>query len=305
MSVCRVRMSPEGPEFSRFAFGLWRLSDGDPEVASPQNVLKLIHACLDLGITTFDGADVYGSFTNEARFGAALALEPGLREKIQIVSKCACQPSFLDGVYVNHYNASREHILASVEKTLRDLGTTYIDLLLIHRPDPLMNAHEVAETMQQLRSEHKVRHFGVSNFSVHQFELLQSALPFPLVTNQIEISPVHVEALFDGTLDQMQRLRRAPMAWSVLGGGALFNPKTPAQERVVAALHKVAAELGPSVSIDQVAYAWVLKHPSNIVVVLGTYKIERLRNAAAAEHLQLTRQQWYYILEAAQGRSVP
>ncbi|MFS9520834.1 aldo/keto reductase, partial [Klebsiella pneumoniae] len=175
-------------------------------------------------------------------------------------------------------------------------------LLLIHRPDPLMDADEVADAFKHLHQSGKVRHFGVSNFTPAQFALLQSRLPFTLATNQVEISPVHQPLLLDGTLDQLQQLRVRPMAWSCLGGGRLFNDDYFQQLRDELAV--VAEELNAG-SIEQVVYAWVLRLPSQPLPIIGSGKIERVRAAVEAETLKMTRQQWFRIRKAALGYDVP
>ena len=178
--------------------------------------------------------------------------------------------------------------MLSAEQSLRNLATDHLDLLLIHRPDPLMDADEVAEAFLALHHSGKVRHFGVSNFTPAQFTLLQSRLPFTLATNQVEISPVHQPLLLDGTLDQLQQLRIRPMAWSCLGDE----------------LAQVAHELNAD-SIEQVVYAWVLRLPSQPLPIIGSGKIERVRSAIVAEKLSMTRQQWFRIRKAALGYDVP
>jgi predicted oxidoreductase len=303
MSVSQIDLAPGGPRFSRLAVGLWRLASwglGDGEL------LDLIHASLDLGITTFDHADIYGDYTCEQLFGRALALQPALRERIQLVTKCGIKlvsknrPEHT----INHYDTSRKHILAAVENSLQMLRTDHVDLLLIHRPDPLMDADEVAGAFAALKQAGKVLHFGVSNFTRWQFDLLASRLDLPLVTNQVEVSVLHMDALHDGALDQCQGLGISPMAWSPLGGGRLFESSDEQAIRVRGALSSVGKELGGA-SPDQVALAWLLRHPAHIVPVLGTGKIRRIRSAAQAETLEMSRQQWFTIWSASAGQPVP
>jgi predicted oxidoreductase len=303
MSVSQTDLAPGGPRFSRLAVGLWRLAGwglGDGEL------LDLIHASLDLGITTFDHADIYGDYTCEQLFGRALALEPSLRERIQIVTKCGIKlvsqnrPEHT----LKHYDTSRSHILAAVENSLQMLGTDRLDLLLIHRPDPLMDADEVAGAFATLRQAGKVLHFGVSNFAPWQFDLLASRLDFSLVTNQVEVSVLHIDALHDGTLDQCQTLGIALMAWSPLGGGRLFQSSDEQAIRVRGTLSAVGEELGGA-SPDQVALAWLLRHPARILPVLGTGKIQRIQRAAQAETFKLNRQQWFAIWSTSTGQRVP
>jgi predicted oxidoreductase len=303
MTVSQIQITPDGPQFSRLAFGLWRLVSWDLDDA---RLLALINACMDYGITTFDHADIYGDYTCEQLFGRALGLTPSLRDKIQLVTKCgiklvsAKRPAHT----IKHYDTGRAHIIASVENSLRTLQTDYIDVLLIHRPDPLMDAGEVAAAFTTLRQAGKVLHFGVSNFTPWQFDLLASRLDFPLVTNQVEISVLHLDALHDGTLDQCQRLGISPMAWSPLGGGRLFDGGDEQALRLRQALETIGQELGGA-SPDQVALAWLLAHPARIIPVLGTGKIARIQSAAQATELQPSREQWFTIWTASAGKNVP
>lgn len=213
--VQRITLAPQGPEFSRFVMGYWRLMDWN---MSAQQLVSFIEEHLELGITTVDHADIYGGYQCEAAFGEAMKLSPALRQRMEIVTKCGIATTAKAEHAIGHYITDRDHIIRSAEQSLTNLATDYLDLLLIHRPDPLMDADEVAEAFLALHQSGKVRHFGVSNFTPAQFTLLQSRLPFTLATNQVEISPVYQPLLLDGTLDQLQQLRIRPMAWSCLGG---------------------------------------------------------------------------------------
>ncbi|UAN42842.1 MULTISPECIES: aldo/keto reductase family oxidoreductase [unclassified Enterobacter] len=297
--VQRITLAPQGPVFSRFVMGYWRLMDWN---MSPLQLANFIEEHLDLGVTTVDHADIYGGYQCEAAFGEALKLVPVLRDRMEIVTKCGIATTAKPEHALGHYITDSAHIIKSAEQSLVNLATDRIDLLLIHRPDPLMDADEVAEAFLNLHQSGKVRHFGVSNFTPAQFALLQSRLPFTLATNQVEISPVHQPLLLDGTLDQMQQLRIRPMAWSCLGGGRLFNDDEfqPLRNE----LETIARELNAE-SIEQVVYAWILRLPSKPLPIIGSGKIERVRSALAAEELQMTRQQWFRIRKAALGYDVP
>jgi len=297
--VQRITLAPQGPEFSRFVMGYWRLMDWG---MSPARLVSFIESHLDLGVTTVDHADIYGGYQCEAAFGEALKLAPHLRARMEIVSKCGIATTAKPQNTIGHYITERGHIIDSAEQSLRNLATDHLDLLLIHRPDPLMDADEVAEAFLHLHQSGKVRHFGVSNFTPAQFSLLQSRLPFTLVTNQVEISPVHQPLLLDGTLDQLQQLRIRPMAWSCLGGGRLFND--PLYQPLRVELNAVAQELNAQ-TIEQVVYAWVMRLPSQPLPIIGSGKIERVRSALGALALQMTRQQWFRIRRAALGYDVP
>jgi len=297
--VQRITLAPQGPTFSRFVMGYWRLMDWN---MSPRQLVSFIEEHLDLGVTTVDHADIYGGYQCEAAFGEALKLAPQLRSRMEIVSKCGIATTARKEHAIGHYITDRSHIVASAEQSLTHLATDHLDLLLIHRPDPLMDADEVAEAFLQLHQSGKVSHFGVSNFTPAQFTLLQSRLPFTLATNQVELSPVHQPLLLDGTLDQLQQLRIRPMAWSCLGGGRLFNDAQYQPLRDELAL--VGQELNAQ-SIEQVVYAWVMRLPSQPLPIIGSGKIERVRSALGAEGLNMTRQQWFRIRKAALGYDVP
>jgi predicted oxidoreductase len=300
MQSPRIRLTPNGPEFSRIVLGLWRLHAWD---LLPTERLAFLEEALALGVTTTDHADIYGDYQGEALFGEVLALKPSLRDRIEIVTKCGIKlvSPHRPTHGLQHYDTSREHILASVDNSLKALRTDYLDLLLIHRPDPLMNADEIASAFSTLQQAGKVRHFGVSNFTPPQFELLASR--FPLVTNQIELSPLHLVPLHDGTLDQCQRLSVAPMIWSALAGGRLFAEHSPQAERVRQVLVDLATEYDTSPTT--IAYAWILRHPSNPLVLTGSRRIVATREAVAAAKIALTREQWFAIWSASTGTSVP
>lgn len=284
---------------SRFILGLWRIGQWG---MSAEQVAGLVSACLDLGIDTFDLADIYGDYQCESMFGAALRANPALKSQIRLISKCgiALVTPSRPVHRVKFYNTSREHIIASVENSLMCLGVERLDLLLIHRPDPLMDVDEIAATFESLKRAGKVDGFGVSNFMPHQFELLQSKMNTPLRTNQIEVSLLHVTGLFDGTLNQCQRLGIAPQAWSPLAGGAL------AQQHETTPLRKVLLRAGDELGVtqEQLAIAWLLRHPSRLRPVLGSGKLQRLRALVDAQNIVLDRQLWFELLEAATGREV-
>jgi len=212
---------------------------------------------------------------------------------------------------ISHYNTSKQHILDSVAQSLKNIRIDYIDVLLLHRPDILMNADEVAEALTELHTQGKVRFFGVSNYSPSQFDLLQSRLPFSLVTNQIELSPVFLDCLHDGTLDQCQKLKIVPMAWSPVRGifieqarvGTGIVPEAKRQ-RLFDELTAIGKELG-GLEPDQVALVWILTLPTSPIPVLGTSKPERVEKAVAALKYRLTREQWYRVWVASKGHPVP
>ncbi len=265
--------------------------------------LDWIEACIDLGVTSFDHADIYGGYSVEPLFGEALARKPALRQKMQLVSKCGIQ--LVSPLRPQHrltaYDTSAMHIEASVDQSLRALQTDHLDMLLIHRPDPLLDADAVAAAFQRLQRSGKVGAFGASNFTPAQFALLHSRTP--LVTNQVECSPLHLAPLHDGTFDQAQQLRLAPMIWSPLAGGRVFTGEDAAALRVRTTLSLVAARL--SVSMATVVYAWLRRLPCRAYPIVGSSRIEVLREAVAALDLQLDAPTWHEIWSAGAGHEVP
>jgi predicted oxidoreductase len=280
----------KGLECSRIIAGAWRWNAVDAKTVD-----ALIRTCLDEGITTFDHADIYGDYENEKLFGDQLK-KNGLRKKMQLVSKCGIMLTSQKhpGTWIKHYDTSKEHIINSVDNSLKNLDTDYVDLLLIHRPDPLMDPEEVAEAFGLLRQNGKVLHFGVSNFSSSQFEMLQSVLPFPLITNQLEISLAKLDTLYDGSLDVLMKHKVSPMAWSPLGGGKLMS----AHSALWSKKEKYKA------TETQLSLAWLLKHPADIFPVIGTTQPERVKESAAAANISLERQDWFEMLRNATGKDV-
>lgn len=289
-----------GLQLSPIVAGAWRMADWGMSVAQR---LRWIDQALDLGITSFDHADIYGDYAVEALFGEALAAQPALRSRMQLVTKCGIKlvSNQRPGHAIKSYDSSRAHVQASVEASLRALRTDHIDLLLIHRPDALMDPDELAHTFQGLRAAGKVLHFGVSNHSPSQLVLLNRRLP--LATNQIELSPLHLDALSDGTLDQCLDLGLRPMIWSPLAGGRLFTAQDARAQRVRGVLEALGREHG--VSAATVAYAWILRHPSRPLPITGSQRREALQEAVAALALRLSAEDWYRVWEASAGRPVP
>jgi predicted oxidoreductase len=285
--------------FSRIIAGCWRMASWQQ---STQQRLGWIQACMDLGITSFDHADVYGDYEVQSLFGQALALKPSLRQNMQLISKagiCSLSAKFAHRS-VKHYDSSGEHLIASTEQSLRDLGTDHLDVLLIHRPDPLSDWDEIARAFELLRSSGKVLAFGVSNFTTAQFAALHSRIP--LITNQIELSALHTHALHDGTLLQAQQLKARPMIWSPLAGGKLFEPNDIQAARVHSEMQSLASSF--NVSVATIAYAWVMRHPSQPHVITGTQRLEGLQEAVRATGLALTREQWTAIWQASLGHPI-
>lgn len=285
---------------SRIAYGMWRLADGGD--TSAPSVQAKVEACLDQGITTIDHADIYGGYTVEGLFGAALKASPSLRDRIEIVTKCdiVAPVGRHAGARVKYYDTSTDHLVAAVETSLRELSTDRIDVLLIHRPDPLMDPDDTGAALDSLVKSGKVRSVGVSNFRPWDFSLLQSSMEETLVTNQIEMSLIATEAFTNGDLAYLQERMIPPMAWSPLGGGALFDGSRPA---LLAALERIASQQG--VDATAVAIAWLLRHPARIMPVLGTNNPDRIKRIADATKVEIDRQTWFELYTHAIGREVP
>ncbi|MFN3644224.1 MAG: aldo/keto reductase family oxidoreductase [Gemmobacter sp.] len=295
----RVGIAP-GLTFSRIVYGMWRLGD-DPDT-SPARVQRKVEACLDQGITTLDQADIYGGYTAEALLGAAFRAAPGLRDRCEVITKCdiIAPVGRHSAARVKHYDTSAAHVTASVEESLRAMATDRIDLLLIHRPDPLMDHHETGRALDALVASGKVRTVGVSNFRPWDFSLLQSAMTARLVTNQIELSLIARAGFTNGDVAFLQERGVPPMAWSPLAGGALFA-EAPAPLR--AALHRIAGEQGTDAAA--VAVAWLLRHPAGILPVMGTNDPGRIARLGEAARVTLDRQTWFELYSAAMGHEVP
>ena len=284
-------------------YGTWRILATKP---TPQEVNRRLHACLELGLTTIDTAEIYGTYEVEQLLGAALALSPGLRDQFELVTKA--------GIYVPcsrhperrtaHYDATAPRLLSSLEKSLRFLGTDHVELFLVHRPDWLTRADDTAAGLNELLRAGKIRAAGASNYGASQFDLLNARMEQPLVTNQLEFNLLHPEPIHDGTLHQCEKLDVRPMAWSPLAGGRIFDSSNPAAARLAAAAEGMASRY-KGATLEQLAYAWILAHPSHPLPVIGTNNLERLQSAVRADALVLEREDWYALWEAAQGRKIP
>ena len=285
--------------FSQIIYGMWRLSEA--EDTSPAHVQAKIEACLEQGITTMDQADIYGGYEAEEVFGNALKAAPHLKDKIEVVTKCdiLIPAGRYSGVSGKFYDTSRDHIVASVDHSLRLMNIDRIDTLLIHRPDPFMDHHETGAALDEVIASGKVRSVGVSNFKLHDWTLLQSAMKNQLVTNQIELSLSAHQGFTNGDVAYLQERNIPIMAWSPLGGGALMTGSGPVQD----ALAKVAADNG--VDNGAVAVAWLLAHPANIMSVMGTNNLDRIGKLSDALKVKMDRETWFELYTAALGNEVP
>ena len=267
---------------------------------SKQEMITLIHHCVEHRITTLDHADIYGGYTTEADFGNAFADSSVKREDIQLISKCGIQYlSENRNNKVKHYNYSKDYIIWSVETSLKHLKTDYLDLLLLHRPSPLMQPQEIAKAISILKQQGKIKDFGVSNFTPSQVDLISKNVEVSV--NQIEFSLTQHNAMHDGTLDQMLTKGITPMSWSPLG--SVFKEDTEQTRRI----HKQLGELMDKYNAteDQLLLAWILKHPANIHPVIGTTNTKRIVDAVKATDIDLELEDWFLILVASQGHKVP
>jgi predicted oxidoreductase len=301
--IPKVSLQDSEIALSKLILGWWRLVHWN---YNNNQILDLITGALELGITSHDHADIYGSYQCEELFGNVLKANQSLRKELELVTKCGIvlqSPQRPEHDF-HFYDTGKEHIISSVERSLQNFGTDYIDLLLIHRPDQLMNADETAEAFTELKKSGKVLNFGVSNFMPDEFDLLQSRLNFPLVTNQIEFSVLCLNALEDGTLNKCQQIKTPPMIWSPFGGGGLFTEESERAIRVREILNTLSPKYS-NADIDQLALAWILKHPSNPLPVIGTGKLDRVKSAAASIDIDMSKGDWFRIWTASKGHEVP
>lgn len=285
---------------SKVVQGFWRLNEWK---MTKEELNHPLHDLTELGITTMDHADIYGSYTCETIFGEALQLTPSLRNNMEIVTKCGIMlPSERMNFDHHIYNYSRGHINKSVDRSLTELHVNEIDLLLLHRPSPLMDVNEVAETLAILKQSGKVKHFGVSNFKDFQYQSLSRAMKavnLEIEVNQLEVSAVELENLEDGTLHHMQQHNVGLMAWSPLGGGKIFDQQNTSFIEVlnrVADIHHT--------TIDCVMYAWLYKLPFNIHPIVGSQHLHRAQAALTAQNINLTDNEWFEIYKETLGRDI-
>ncbi|WP_373748060.1 aldo/keto reductase family oxidoreductase [Kaistella sp.] len=274
-------------------WGVWGVNHS---IRAVQNLIEV--SCKE-NLTTFDHADIYGDYTTEKLFGDAFSKMDLKREYVQFISKYGIEmPCINKNFSVKSYNYSKDYILKSVEKSLENLQTDYLDLLLLHRPSPLMNSVEIAESFEILREQKKVLHFGVSNFSPSQFDLINDT--FPIITNQVEISLNQTAAFYDGTLDQLMLKKLQPMAWSVMGN--YFTEKSEENKRIKRVL-KILCEKY-NAEENQILLAFILKHPSGILPVIGTSRPENIIKLKESLKIKLEHEDWFKLLEAKNGYEI-
>lgn len=263
---------------------------------------QMIESCLQYGINSFDHADIYGDYTTEAEFGEVLKETPSLRHHMKLITKCGIRMMSTNRPEhkIKSYDTSAAHIIQSVENSLNHFGTDYLDVLLIHRPDPLLDPSEVAEAIEQLKQQGKVLSFGVSNFLPHQADLLSK---YTLIEyNQVEISLLHLNPFSDGTLEHCIKNNIIPMAWAPLGGGLFTDENHPRYRAITTTASELAEKY--NTGLNEILLAWLHTHPSGIQTVIGTTKIERLLQAKVASGIRLEREDWFRLLLASTGEDV-
>ncbi len=316
MTMQTVKLGNSSLESSRIAYGCWRSAGtSDPSEVTPENReagLRAIIAAYEAGYTLFDNAEIYCRGVCEEILGRALREVSGMRGRVIVATKCGIRvPGDPTPEAPKRYDFSGEYIVRACEGSLRRLGIETIDLYMLHRPDYLADPHEIAGAFLQLHDAGKVRFSGVSNFRPSLVSALQAACPLPLIVNQVEISLAKLDCFTDGTLDQCLERHITPLAWSPLGGGFLASGAIlrlpPEKQRharaVITTLDEMAEKRG--VSRAALAVAWLLKHPSRMVPIIGSNQPDRIRDLARAADLELSREEWYQLLNAARGEPLP
>lgn len=296
----KTPLTKDGPQLSRIIAGVMNWGIWGANYKS-SHVTQLIEECVDLGVSSFDHADIYGAYTTEALWGEAYANSSIKRDDIQIITKCGiCYPSSPEKV--KSYNTRKEHIITSVNKSLKNLQTDYIDLLLIHRPSPIMDASEIASAVEELKTAGKILHFGVSNFTSSQMDMIHTSCP--IVTNQIQASLLHLDPFLDGTFDFCQKNKIHPMIWSPLGNGRLFKISSDfdlvsQRGRILEVCHKYKW------SLEEAAYLFLLHHPFSLFPITGSSKISRIKTAVEALDKKISNDQWFELWTASTGTKIP
>lgn len=316
--VSRIKLGNSTLDVSRIALGCMRLSQ------DPRQAIKTIHTAVDSGINFFDHADIYGGGEREDVFSHWWDKESNLRSQVILQSKCGIRfPGEPNHSSPGRYDFSFEHIIKSVEGSLKRLKTDYLDVLLLHRPDPLVDPEEVAQAFDKLKQAGKVRWFGVSNHTTTQIQLLQSALDLPLVANQLQLSIIHHQLINDGVVfntNDMGVMSRSEgtlefcrlenitiQAWSPLAGGVVSGKTLESPDARITAVSKLVAAMAEekNISKEAILTAWLLRHPAKIQPIIGTTTPERIRSACQADQIQLSREEWYRLFTAGRGGRVP
>ena len=285
----KVSLSDSGPKVSEAIYGFWRWTDEGAVTTS--QIEKTVNLCLDLGINTFDHADVYGDNTIETHFGRIIANKSVKRDDIVLFSKCGIRMS--DDKYLTYYDNSREHIINSINGSLKRLKTDYLDIFLLHQSDLLADPEETAMALAEIVTSGKAKHIGVANFTVFQHQLLASYLRIPIVTNHIELNLMNTTAIEDGRIDFIKQSFSKPLAWAPLAGGKILNGTDEKAVRLRAKLEEVGKKY--DANIEQTAVAWLMK--LGTLPIIGSLSEARIRNGASASDIKLSREDWYDIYQ--------
>lgn len=293
----------EGLEFSRIIHGQMRILDWN---MSSAELLKFTEQIMELGIDTFDNANIYGNYSCEELVGKAIELKPSIRKNMTIITKCGIKimSDKFPNQKIQYYDYTSDYIIQEAEKSLRNLRTDYIDVLLLHRPSDILNPEEVAKAFDKLKKDGKVRFFGVSNFLSHDFSMLQSYLDEKLVTNQIELSPYRIDHFENGNMNFLLEKRIPPMTYCPMADGRLVTPTDEKSERIVQVMKEIAKELGVD-GTDKIIYSWLFMHPNKVMPINGSGKIERIKRTIDAMNIKMSVEQWSRILVASRGVRLP
>ncbi|MCU0430815.1 MAG: aldo/keto reductase [Cytophagaceae bacterium] len=293
----RIYLSDSGPKVSNAIYGFWRWSyESDLQLSTME---KIVNVCLELGINTFDHADAYGHYQTERLFGEVIKNKSIQREDVILFSKCGYEthhspdPAFR----IPHYNMSREHILKSVDQSLRNFNTDYIDIFLLHQFDPLADLEETASALHTLVEAKKIKHIGVANFSVFQHQLLSSYLRLPIVTSHLELNLLNTQAIDNGQIDFIRQKYSKPLAWAPLEGGRIHHGSDAQALRVRKKLGEISSKY--EINIETCAVAWLTK--MGALPIIGSLNEDRIRNAAKAIEVDLERQDWYDLYFTSKG----
>ena len=285
----KVSLSDSGPKVSEAIYGFWRWTDEG--AVTTTNIEKTINLCLELGINTFDHADVYGNTTIEEHFGKIIRNKSFKREDIVLFSKCGIRSS--ESGNLKYYDTSRDHIVKSIDGSLKRLQTDYLDIFLLHHSDFLTDPEETAGALAEVVKSGKAKHIGVTNFSVFQHQLLASYLRIPIVTNHIELNLMNTSAIEDGRIDYIKQCFSKPLAWAPLAGGKILNGEDEQAVRLRAKLEEIGSKY--DANIEQTAVAWLMK--LGTLPIIGSLSENRIRNAASAFDIKLSHQDWYEIYQ--------
>jgi len=285
----KVSLSDSGPKVSEAIYGFWRWTDEGAQTTS--QIEKTVNLCLELGINTFDHADVYGDTAIEEHFGKVVQNKSFKREDIVLFSKCGIRKS--SNKYLTYYDTSRDHIVNSINGSLKRLKTDYLDIFLLHQSDFLSDPEETATALAEIVKSGKTKHIGVANFTVFQHQLLASYLRIPIVTNHIELNLMNTTAIEDGRIDFIKQSFSKPLAWAPLAGGKILNGTEEKAVRLRAKLEEVGKKY--DANIEQTAVAWLMK--LGTLPIIGSLSETRIRNGASASDIKLSHEDWYEIYQ--------